>query len=169
MPSRSLILLAVLIGSSAGCSDSMAPTAPIPPLPSAPTAPSAPTPPATPTTPVALPSFPALTRPGTVYHAADAELYSSWVGYAMDSRYVLHADGTFVMQFVSTRWGCVGYTGRYTRAGSEITFDWDGWSIAGPWGATGTLDGDALTVRYNLIMALSDFVDGVYTRVPAGT
>ena len=28
-----------------------------------------------------------------------------------------------------------------------MTFEWEGWSVAGPWGASGTLKGDALTVH----------------------
>lgn len=43
---------------------------------------------------------------------------------------------------------CPGeYRGRYTEANGVITFEWDGWSRAGPWGATGTLNGDSLTVQ----------------------
>lgn len=36
-----------------------------------------------------------------------------------------------------------------TVRGSErvIRFEWDGWSAAGPWGATGTLQGDTLLGR----------------------
>ena len=35
---------------------------------------------------------------------------------------------------------------------------------AGPWGATGTLRGDTLTVGYNTVMSMSDFEDAVYLR-----
>jgi hypothetical protein len=39
-----------------------------------------------------------------------------------------------------------------------------GWSSAGPWGAAGTLGGNSLTVRYNLIMQMTDFEDAIYVR-----
>jgi len=44
------------------------------------------------------------------------------------------------------------YRGRYTEANGDIVFDWEGWSVAGPWGAIG-------------IMRLSDFEDAVYVLV----
>jgi hypothetical protein len=47
---------------------------------------------------------------------------------------------------------------------SRIIFSWDGWSTAGPWGAQASLRGDSLKVTYNLIMSMSDFVDGTYVR-----
>jgi hypothetical protein len=34
----------------------------------------------------------------------------------------------------------------------------------GPWGAIGTLQDGTLTVRYNLVMELSDFEDAAYVR-----
>jgi hypothetical protein len=52
-------------------------------------------------------------------------------------------------------------------ADGVITFDWEGWSAAGPWGATGSIRGDSLTVEYNLIMQLTDFEDAVYALVPS--
>ena len=47
-----------------------------------------------------------------------------------------------------------------------VSSQWDGSSAADPWGATGTLRGDSLTVQYNFIMQLSDFKDAVYTLTP---
>jgi hypothetical protein len=83
--------------------------------------------------------------------------------YTLGSRYVLNEDGTFALQYPSL----IGeYRGRYTEAGGRITFDWDGWSIAGPWGAAGVFDGNRMVVRYNMIMLMSDFEDGVYVRTP---
>jgi hypothetical protein len=43
-----------------------------------------------------------------------------------------------------------------------VAFGWEGWSPAGPWGATGALTGNTLTIRYNDIMYLTDFEDAVY-------
>jgi hypothetical protein len=47
-----------------------------------------------------------------------------------------------------------------------IAFTWEGWSVVGPWGATGRLTGDSLTVQYNLVMQATDFEDAVYTLTP---
>lgn len=106
------------------------------------------------------PAFPALSRRGVIYRNDDA-MYG-----VTSSRYVFYKDRTFALQFSSVAWGEFEYTGRFTRTDSLITFDWDGWSLAGPWGATGTLHGDSLSVAYNTVMQLNDFTDGVYVRVP---
>jgi hypothetical protein len=79
--------------------------------------------------------------------------------YTKNSRFVLYDNGAFALQYVS-----VGgeYRGGYTEANGGITFEWEGWSAAGAWGATGTVNGGSLTVRYNDIMQLTDFEDAVY-------
>lgn len=58
--------------------------------------------------------------------------------------------------------GAVAYRGAYQTTNGTLNMDWEGWSTAGAWGATGTLNGDLLTVRYNLIMQLTDFDDATY-------
>jgi hypothetical protein len=90
----------------------------------------------------------------------DRELSYRVSDYTRTSRFVLYDNGAFVLQYPSLGEG--GYRGRYTDANGVITFEWEGWSVAGPWGATGTLKGDSLTVQYNLIMQLTDFEDAVY-------
>jgi hypothetical protein len=55
-----------------------------------------------------------------------------------------------------------GYRGGYKDTDGTLTFEWEGWSTAGPWSATGTLKGDSLTVQYNLVMHFTDFEDAVY-------
>ncbi|MFN2602568.1 MAG: hypothetical protein ABR582_07420 [Gemmatimonadaceae bacterium] len=80
-------------------------------------------------------------------------------GYTRDSRFVLYDNGAFVLRY--DRLG-LEYGGGYTESKGVIVFDWKGWSGAGPWGATGTLDGNTLTVRYNIIMAMTDFEDAAY-------
>jgi len=65
-----------------------------------------------------------------------------------------------VLQFPSL--GEPGYRGGYQQVNAAITFEWEGWNIAGPWGATGTLSGDSLSVRYNEVMQWTDFEDAVY-------
>ena len=99
------------------------------------------------------PAFPAVTRPAQVYVDANSS--------PAPSRYLLYDDGTFALQY--SRLG-LEYRGTYRVANGVVTFEWEGGSAAGPWGATGSLNGDALSVRYNLIMQLSDFEDGVYLR-----
>src|SRR5260221_6985363 len=74
-------------------------------------------------------------------------------GYTMDSRFVLYDDGAFVLRYQGLG---LEYRGGYTESNGVIVFDWEGWSSAGAWGATGTLKGDTLTVRYNTIMILTD-------------
>ena len=81
----------------------------------------------------------------------------SW--YTSASRFEFNPDGTFVLQYPHG-----AYRGRYREVDGGVQFDWDGSSAAGPWGATGSIDHDRLTVRYNLTMQLSDFEDAVYVR-----
>lgn len=130
--------LAILLTLATACSSHGVPTAP--------TAPTTPT--ATPSGPV----FSAILQPARVYLAAHSS--------PRPSRYVLYGDGTFVLQYASGP----DYRGRYTEQNGIITFDWDGSSRAGPWGATGSIGDDTLSVRYNTIMVLSDFEDGVFVR-----
>jgi hypothetical protein len=94
----------------------------------------------------------------------DRELSYGVSDYTKKSRFVLYDNGAFVLQFLSL--GEAGYRGAYEEANGVITLQWEGWSTAGPWGATGTLKGDSLTVQYNLIMQMTDFEDAVYVRMP---
>jgi hypothetical protein len=155
--------LAALLVLSAACADSTAPTrsngpyTPPPPLPVA-------------TVPKA-PDYPSPQREGVIYTEVGAPYgypgSTQFHGGVPTSRFVFYDDGRFGLQFSSPRFGFFEYGGTYARAGSQITFGWDGWSIAGPWGASGTLRGDTLHVSYNTIMQLSDFIDGDYVRTPA--
>ena len=87
------------------------------------------------------------------------ELTYHLTDYTKQSRFVLYDNGAFVLQYVSLGGE---YRGGYTESNGVITFQWEGWSIAGAWGATGTLKDGSLTVQYNLIMQLSDLEDAVY-------
>jgi hypothetical protein len=89
----------------------------------------------------------------------DHELSYRVRDFTKNSRFVFYDNGAFVLQYA----GIGDYRGGYTEANGVITLEWEGWSVAGPWGATGTLKGDSLTVQYNEIMQLSDFEDAVYT------
>ena len=159
--------VAALLLLAAACADSTAP-ANRPPAPA--TAPPAPVPVAT-VPPAAAPGFPVLQRAGVTYTEVDAPYgypgSTQYHGGQLESRFVLYDDGRFALQFSSPRFGFFEYGGWYERTGSQITFGWDGWSLAGPWGATGTLRGDTLHVAYNSVMQLTDFVDGDYVREPA--
>jgi hypothetical protein len=131
---------------------------------------SAPTSPTRTSQPPAVPSatprpptdFPPLAGPSRTF-IFDRDLSYPVSSYTRQSRFVLYDNGAFVLQYVDLGGG---YRGRYTAANGVVTFEWEGWSVAGPWGATGTLRGNALTVQYNLIMQLTDFEDAVYTMNP---
>jgi hypothetical protein len=72
----------------------------------------------------------------------DRELSYRVSNYTKESRFVLYDNGAFVLQYVGLGGG---YRGGYTEANGVIVFEWEGWSAAGPWGATGTVKGDSLT------------------------
>jgi hypothetical protein len=101
--------------------------------------------------------FPPLSGPARIF-VFDRELSYPVAAYTKTSRFVLYDNGAFALQYE----GLGEYRGRYTESNGEIGFDWEGGSAAGPWGATGTLKGDSLTVQYNVIMQLTDFDDAVY-------
>lgn len=113
--------------------------------------------------PALPPPFPVVTHAARIYEGVDSP-YWSYHASKLASRYVLYDDRTFALQYASARWGVFEYLGVYVEENSVITFDWDGWSTAGAWGATASLRGDSLFVRYNIIMQLTDFEDGLYLR-----
>jgi hypothetical protein len=116
-------------------------------------------PPAAPLPTPPRPDFPPLSGPSRTFFF-DREVSYPVSDYTKKSRFVLYDNGAFVLQYLSLGEG--GYRGGYKDANGVITFEWEGWSIAGPWGATGTLQGDSLRVQYNLIMQMTDFEDAVY-------
>jgi hypothetical protein len=124
-----------------------------------------------PTSPTGRSEPPALSAPTPSPLSGSARIFTFEHGlssgasdYTKKSRFVLYDNGAFALQYPICI--CGGeYLGRYTVANGVITFEWDGWSAAGSWGATGTLQGDTLTVQYNQIMQLTDFEDAVYLRM----
>lgn len=73
------------------------------------------------------------------------------------SRYALYKDGTFVLKGLPEG----EYRGRYSWGNATtINFDFD--ANPGEWLATGTINGDSLSVKYNLIAVIDGFEDGVY-------
>jgi hypothetical protein len=146
------VLVALLVISVAcGSSEPTSPTGT-----SRPPAVSSPTPP--PPT-----NFPPLSGPSRTF-TFDRELSYPVRDYTRNSRFVLYDNGAFVLQYPSL--GDGGYRGGYTQTNGDIDFQWEGWSTAGPWGASGTLKGNLLTVQYNLIMQHTDFEDAVYALIP---
>jgi hypothetical protein len=137
MKNRAAIAIAFL-GLLAGCA--APPTAPAPP-------------------PVSQPVISTgLSGPFKTFAFAEAEY--AVAHYTRTSNFRLYDNGGFALDYSSG-----SYTGTYTSEGASLVFRWDGGSSGGVWGATGTLSGDKLTVRYNMIMALSDFEDATYLRV----
>lgn len=76
------------------------------------------------------------------------------------------SEGRFALEFASATWGNFAYAGSYVQTDSIVAFAFDAWSISGPWVATAVLRGDVLSVKYNIDMMLSDFMDGDYVRDP---
>jgi hypothetical protein len=115
--------------------------------------------PAVPSTPAPSPSnFPPLSGLARTF-AFNHELTYHLTDYTKQSRFVLYDNGAFVLQYPSLG---LEYRGGYMESSGVITFQWEGGSTGGAWGATGTLKDGSLTAQYNLIMQLSDFEDAVY-------
>jgi hypothetical protein len=146
-------LLSVLaLALSAACASETVPTTPTPtPAPPGPG-------------PVAYtPEWPAIDRPGRIYIGESTPFYPIHRSLLF-SRYVLYDDRTFALQNSSINYPFFEYRGTYTQTNDTIVFTWEGWSTAGPWGATATVTDDTLDVKYNLIMQMTDFEDGRYLR-----
>jgi hypothetical protein len=126
-------------------------------------APTTPTPAVVPVPqPAPLPTgrYPTITGPARVLVYRDSP-FPRVASYTLTSRFVLYDDGRFALQYENP----IGeYRGTYSTSNDVVSFTWDGWSVAGPWGAQATLSRDVLSVRYNLIMQLTDFEDADYAR-----
>ena len=122
----------------------------------------APVPPPPTPRPPSAPVVPGTTPPAGIYAFADTG--AAVASYTRASRFVLADDGRFALQYE----GSGEYRGTFTYAETtgRITFAWEGWSLAGPWEATGLLRGEVLTVSFNVIMQLTDFENATYMRVP---
>jgi hypothetical protein len=108
--------------------------------------------------PTPRPSFPASSGPSRVF-TFDRGVAPRVADYTRHSQFSLYDNGAFALRYVSTG---AEYRGGYTESDGVITFEWEGWSRAGPWRATATLTSDTLSVSYNTIMQLTDFEDAVY-------
>jgi hypothetical protein len=148
---RGALWLLLAVSAACGGSDPTVPTAPTSnPFVSVPPAP----PP--------RPTFPPLTGPFRVF-AFERETAYRVSEYTKQSRFVLHDNGAFALQYVSLGGE---YRGGYTESNGVITFEWEGWNTSGPWGATGTLKDGRLSVHYNEIMFGTDFEDAQYVLTP---
>lgn len=128
---------------------------------SVPTAPTAvPQPVAVALQPPAAP-FPPLTGSSRTFNF-ERELSYRVHDYTTKSQVILYDNGAFVLRFD----GIGAYRGAYSQAGGALAFAWEGWSPAGVWQASGTLDKESLAVRYNDIMRMTDFEDAVYVLTP---
>jgi hypothetical protein len=127
------------------------------------------------TSPVAPSTLPAATVPPRVdvppgvavmaIYAFTSELSYPVTAYTRASRYVFFDNGRFVLQYTSLGREYAGWYAAAPDGGLQLT--WEGWSVAGAWGATGTLTDDTLTVRYNVVMQWTDFDDAVYALTEA--
>ena len=153
---RWLIITAATVSLSTACKDSLPPTEPGSSQPPSPLT----------DPPARWEPFPQPARPGRVYRGDDSlyALFDFSHQGRLASRYVLYEDATFALQFFSPRFGFFEYAGEYAQVDSLIAFEFEGWSTAGPWEATGTLRGDSLIVEYNDAMSWSDFMNGAYVR-----
>ena len=148
-PAARVCILAVLAVCASACSADSRPTGPTPPAVAAP-----------PTVP-APGGFPPPSGNRRTY-AFDSPVGASVASYTRASRYSLYENGAFELSVRDRR-----HLSGPVRA-DELAPDFllEGWSTAGPWGATASLDGDTLTVRYNTVMMLTDFEDAVYRLQP---
>jgi hypothetical protein len=129
-----LLLLAAGCGSSAPGSPT--PTPPPPPPPSPPPIPS----------PARV--FPPPSGPSRTFVFA-RELSYPVSGFTRESRFVLYDNNAFVLEYPTL--GPPGYRGAYMEAGGVVMFLFmgQGRTVDEPWDdATGTWDGDTLTVQY---------------------
>jgi hypothetical protein len=85
--------------------------------------------------------------------------------YTKQSRFVLYENGAFGLQYPSIGAGGYEYRGQYQKANGVIMFlfEFQGRSVGTPWDdATGTLEGNLLTVQYHEQMKHADFENAVY-------
>ena len=124
----------------------------------------APTPPPPSPTPTPYPpiSFPPLSGPSRTFVFA-SELEYPVTDHTKNSRFVLYDNGAFILQYLTISGGTS--LGQYRDVNGVLMFlfEFQGRSVADTWDdATGILNGNSLTVRYDLVMQHSDFENAVY-------
>jgi hypothetical protein len=145
------MLLAALLPLATACMDGNGPTSAALGRPGS-------VPPQSPQPPAPLPPPPTISGPAALYQRVTPSSYGS-DAYLLS----LGADSAFVIEFPdgSSSWG---WAGRYERTDSTIVFHYNAWSAAGGLEGRGTLRGDTLFIKYNVIMQMTDFEDGAYVR-----
>jgi hypothetical protein len=138
----------LLVGLSCGTADRPTSPTPIPPAVTV-----QPQPPVQPLPTVPVPA-------GSTRYDFSGPLTYSVRSYTTTSAYVLNPAGSFALHYPSLS-ATPAYVGTYQQDGDRIRFRFSG---DGRWDAEGTLNGDSLTVRYNIIMEMSDFENATYKR-----
>lgn len=138
---------------------------------SEPTSPSGTSQPPSPPSPIPprLPiNFPPLAGPSRtfIFDSFGSELSYPVSDSTRGSRFILYDNGAFGLQYPGIEYV---FRGQYQDANGVLMFLFDsstGRSVDEPWDdATGTLQGNLLTVRYDEMMQQSDFEDAVYVRI----
>lgn len=99
-----------------------------------------------------------------VYDAVDSSSYGA--------RYILYSDSTFTFAYSRQGGRSFDYQGRYTRAQSQIVFNFGFFTPAGPWQSIGVLTDDsetAMAVSYNELMKWLSFKNDTYVRASGPT
>jgi hypothetical protein len=114
--------------------------------------------------PVRQVEFPRPSSGATIYVDPDGRIYE-WIfsmhGGSLPSRFVFYDNGSVSLQFASPVWGFFEYPAFRSGPEAEMKLSF---SSDSRWDATASLRGDSLRVSYNIIMTMSDFVDGIYVR-----
>ncbi len=95
-------------------------------------------------------------RATVVYEASDPAAHRS--------RYVLYDDGTFALEYWRRGNYPFDYRGRYVATDSVIQFNFDFFTGPGPWQSVGQLHDDRMTVTYNQVMKMVDFINATFVR-----
>ena len=107
------------------------------------------------------PAFPTVSASSRIYARTNLP-FSSLHGSEIASRFVLHEDGTFGLQYASAHYPFFEYPGTFTEHEGDIKFVFR--DNPGRWVARGTTEDQGIAVRYNIDMQLSDFEDALYRR-----
>ena len=102
--------------------------------------------------------------------SANPNFVSTPHDYTKNSRFVLYDNGAFLLEYPPSSFGEGRFPGAYRDANGVMMYLFDsstGRSFDEAWDdATGTLQGDALTIQYQESMQHADFEDAVYVLMP---
>jgi hypothetical protein len=109
-----------------------------------------------------------LTRPSRTF-IFDRQLSYPVRDFTRQSRFVLYHNGAFELQYPPSQYRSGLYRGAYQDTNGVIMFlfEFQGRCVATAWDdATGTLNGNVLTVQYNWNMQQAEFESGLYVLIP---